>query len=283
MRIALAQQAATPDRKANLAKALANMQAARQRGAEVIVFPELALERFFPQHERFAAAHSIAEPIPGPTCDAISREARALGLVTVFNLYEAGPAGEFYDSSPVFDADGTLLGVTRMVHITDYVCFHEKAYYTPGNRGAPVYATQVGKIGVAICYDRHYPEYMRALGVGGAELVVIPQAGAEGEWPEGVYEAEVRTAAFQNGYFAALCNRVGVEEKLTFSGESFVVDPEGRVTARGAKLAEDLVITDIDLAQAKGSTARRLFWRDRRPELYGEWLGPNPGRKPGDP
>lgn len=272
MRIALSQQSATPDRGKNLAAALTNMRAANTRGADVIVFPELALERFFPQHERFATAQQIAEPVDGETCDAISREAKALGLVTVFNFYEAGGHGDFYDSSPVFDADGSLLGVTRMVHITDYVCFHEKAYYTPGNKGAPVYNTRAGKIGVAICYDRHYPEYMRALGVGGAELVVIPQAGADGEWPEGVYEAEVKTAAFQNGYFAALCNRVGVEEKLTFSGESFVVDPEGRVLVRGARLADDLIVTDIDVSLVKHSTARRLFWRDRRPELYGEWL-----------
>ena len=163
----------------------------------------------------------------------MAQQAKRLGLVTVFNMYEAGGPGTAYDSSPVFDADGELLGVTRMVHITDYACFHEQGYYAPGNRGAPVYTTRVGRVGVAICYDRHYPEYMRALGVAGAELVVIPQAGAVGEWPEGLYEAEVRTAAFQNGYYAALCNRVGVEEKLTFAGESFVVDAEGQGLGRG--------------------------------------------------
>ena len=101
-----------------------------------------------------------------------------------------------------------------MVHITDYACFHEQGYYTPGDTGAPVYDTRVGRIGVAICYDRHYPEYMRALALAGAELVVVPQAGAVGEWPEGLYEAEMRVAAFQNGYFTALCNRVGKEERL---------------------------------------------------------------------
>jgi N-carbamoylputrescine amidase len=125
---------------------------------------------------------------------------------------------------------------------------------------------------VAICYDRHYPEVMRALGVAGAELVVIPQAGTVGEWPEGLYEAEVRTAAFQNGYFAALANRVGPEGRLRFSGESFVVDPDGRVLARGRSLEEDLVLADVDLAACRTSTARRLFWKDRRPELYRGWL-----------
>jgi N-carbamoylputrescine amidase len=124
---------------------------------------------------------------------------------------------------------------------------------------------------VAICYDRHFPEYMRALGVGGAELVVIPQTGTVGEWPEGMYEAEVRATAFQNGYFAALCNRVGKEENLTFAGESFVVDPEGRVLARGKSVADDLVLADLDLGAVARSTARRLFFRHRRPELYRSW------------
>jgi N-carbamoylputrescine amidase len=137
-----------------------------------------------------------------------------------------------------------------------------------------VYSTAVGRVGVAICYDRHYPEYMRALALNGAELVAIPQAGAVGEWPEGLFEAEVRTAAFQNGYFAALCNRVGREEKLTFAGESFVVDPEGQVVARGKSGEDDLVIAELDLSRCAVSTARRLFWRDRRPELYREWFEP---------
>jgi N-carbamoylputrescine amidase len=272
MRIALAQQHASEDRGDNLRRALATMDAARSAGADVVVFAELAVERFFPQHERFDAAQSLGESIPGPLSDTIATRARALGLVIVFNMYERDAAGRWFDSSPVFDADGSLLGVTRMIHITDYACFHEQAYYHPGDRGAPVYRTRAGRIGVAICYDRHYPEYMRALAINGAELVAIPQAGALGEWPEGLLEAEVRTAAFQNGYFAALCNRVGREEKLTFAGESFVVDPEGQVAARGKQLEDDLVVTDVDLSRCATSTARRLFWRDRRPELYGDWL-----------
>jgi N-carbamoylputrescine amidase len=164
-----------------------------------------------------------------------------------------------------------------MIHITDYACFHEQEYYAEGDRGAPVYETAVGRVGVAICYDRHYPEYMRRLGEEGAQIVVIPQAGSVGEWPEGLYEAEVRVAAFQNGYYAALCNRVGEEERLTFAGESFISDPEGRVIARGATLREDLVIADLDLAACESSTARRLFWRDRRPDLYRQWASPSTG------
>ncbi len=275
MRIALSQRAAGHDRDANLEGAIDSMRRAREARCDMVVFPELACERFFPQvpaGENREAVRAIAEPIPGPRADRVAQAARRLGLVTVFNMYEIDAEGRCFDASPVFDADGSLLGVTRMVHIAEFPGFHEQGYYHPGDRGAPVYATRAGRVGVAICYDRHYPEYMRALGAGGAEVVVIPQAGALDEWPEGLFEAEVRTAAFQNGYWVGLCNRVGAEEKLTFAGESFVVDPEGAVIARGRRLEEDLVVAECDLARSGASTARRLFWRDRRPELYQGWL-----------
>ena len=275
MRIALAQIASSPDRDANLSRALEAMAEARRAGADLVAFADVVLDRFFPQEPDDRAAFQLAEPIPGPATGRIAAQARELGIVTVFNLYEAGADGRRFDSSPVFDADGRLLGVTRMLHITQYEGFYEQTYYDPGDNarpGMPVYDTRAGRIGVAICYDRHYPEVMRSLGLQGAELVVIPQAGTIGEWPEGMYEAEVRTSAFQNGYFTALVNRVGEEGRLTFSGESFVVDPEGRVLARGKALAEDLVVCDVDLGLCRESTARRLFWRDRRPDLYRSWF-----------
>jgi N-carbamoylputrescine amidase len=160
-----------------------------------------------------------------------------------------------------------------MVHITDYPCFHEQGYYAPGDRGAPVYETAHGRLGVAICYDRHYPEYMRALALAGAEVVFVPQAGALDEWPEGLYEAEMRVASFQNGYFSALVNRVGPEARLDFAGESFVCDPGGRVLARAGRGSEELLVCDLDLESVANSHARKLFLRDRRPGLYPAWLG----------
>jgi predicted amidohydrolase len=194
-----------------------------------------------------------------------------LGIVIVLNLFEKYNQ-RTYDSSPVIDSNGQLLGITRMVHITDYPCFHEQDYYTPGDCGAPVYDTSVGIVGVAICYDRHFPEYMRALALSGAELVAVPQAGAVDEWPAGLYEAEMRVASFQNGFFTALCNRVGREPKLTFAGDSFVCDPSGIVLARAGGGTEEILVCDIDLEEVDRSHGRRLFLRDRRPELYGEWL-----------
>ncbi len=271
MKIALIQQHATKDKSANVARGLASLESAARNGAQLACFAELAFEWFYPQLPADKGFRELAEPIDGPTVKAFQQKARELGIVTVINLYER-EGQNTYDSSPVIDADGTLLGVTRMIHITDYPCFHEQGYYTPGDKGAPVFTTKAGKIGVSICYDRHFPEYMRALAVGGADLVIVPQAGAVDEWPEGLYEAEMRVAAFQNGYFTALCNRVGKEEKLDFAGESFVCGPDGEVIARAAKSADAILYADIDLAKTAESNARRLFMKHRRPQLYADWL-----------
>ena len=271
MRIALVQQSAAPDREHNVARGLAAVATAARAGAQLVAFAELAFERFHPQRPASGNVLRLAEPVPGPVTDRFARVARELGVVVVLNLYERD-GDRAFDCSPVIDADGTLLGRTRMVHITDYACFHEQGYYTPGDTGAPVYQTRAGAIGVAICYDRHYPEYMRALALGGADLVVVPQAGSVGEWPDGLYEAEMRVAAFQNGYFVALCNRVGREECLTFSGESFVCDPDGRVVSRAAAMEKTILYADIDLTSTSSSHARRLFMQHRRPELYADWV-----------
>ncbi|MCK5584763.1 GNAT family N-acetyltransferase [Candidatus Bipolaricaulota bacterium] len=271
MRIALVQQHATSDKAENLARGLKAVREAARQGAKLVCFAELAFEPFYPQRPSDGGHRELAEPIPGPITDALCALAEKLGVVIVPNLYEC--AGEdSFDTSPIIDADGRMLGLSRMNHIPDYEAFHEKTYYTPGDLDAPVFSTAVGRIGVAICYDRHYPEMMRALALGGADLVLVPQAGAIDEWPEGLFEAEMRVAAFQNGYFVALCNRVGKEEILEFAGESFVCDPGGNVIARAAKSKDDILICDIDLDQVASSHARKLFLPDRRPELYAGWL-----------
>ena len=271
MRIALIQQPADHDQKANLEKGLAALERSAAQGANLACFAELAFERFHPQRRAESGFEQLAQPIPGPVTEAFATRARELGIVVVLNLYERD-GDRCFDTSPVIDADGSLLGKVRMIHITDYEHFHEKGYYTPGDTGVPVFDTAAGRIGVAICYDRHYPEQMRALALAGAEIVVVPQAGSVGEWPDGLYEAELRVAAFQNGYFTALCNRVGPEERMVFAGESFVCAPDGRVVARAGSGTEEILITDIDLTDVEQSHARKLFLRDRRPELYADWL-----------
>lgn len=272
MRIALVQQTAGENRADNLARGLKATRRAAAEGAQLVAFAELAFERFYPQcPAQGGLPLELAEPIPGPTTDAFSQLAKELGIVVVVNLYEREGERAF-DSSPVIDADGSLLGVTRMLHITEYEHFHEQSYYVEGDRGMPVYDTRVGKIGVVICYDRHYPEVMRSLGIRGADLVIVPQAGAVGEWPEGLYEAEMRVAAFQNGYFTALVNRVGTEDAMDFSGESFICDPAGVVVARSPQGRDHTLMADLDLSACESSHARRLFLEHRRPELLPELL-----------
>jgi N-carbamoylputrescine amidase len=273
MKIALVQQHAGPARDENVARGVAALRRAAAAGAEVVAFAELAFERFWPQERATPERLALAEPIPGPTTELFQALAAELGVVLVLNLFERD-GDRCYDTSPVIDADGTLLGLTRMVHITDYEFFHERGYYAPGDRGLPVYATAKGKIGVVICYDRHFPESFRALSRGGAEVVFVPQAGAVDEWPPGVYEAELQVAAFQNGLFTALCNRVGREERLEFAGESFVCDPRGAVIARAGRGNDEILHADLDLSQLEKSPARRLFLKHRRPELYRDWLSP---------
>ncbi|MGQ9671708.1 MAG: nitrilase-related carbon-nitrogen hydrolase [Candidatus Aminicenantales bacterium] len=269
MRIALVQQHASAESQANLARGIEAFREAARKGASLIAFAELAFLRFLPQHPAIPKALAAAEPIPGPTTEAFSKLCREHQVVAVLNVFERCAAdGQTYDSSPVIDADGRLLGVTRMAHIMEGPGFHEKGYYAPSPEPPRVFSTRAGRIGVAICYDRHFPEYMRALGLLGAEIVVIPQAGAVGEWTEGIFEAEVQVAAFQNGYFAALVNRVGQEEVDHFAGESFVVDPDGRIMAKAPLDRDFILYADCDLSQVVSSFARRHFFPDRRPSFY---------------
>jgi len=267
MKIALIQQKATLSKEANISRGLAALQEAAQKGAELVVFPELSFLPFFPQKPDDPAAISLAEPIPGPTSDLIAAKAKEFGVVVIFNLYERF-GNQTYDSSPLIDADGSIRGVVRMMHIVEEPGFHEKGYYHPGNNFQLVFATKVGRVGIAICYDRHFPEYMRSLALQGAAIVVVPQAGAVDEWPANIFEAELQVAAFQNGYFAALANRVGQEEVVNFAGESFVVDPFGQVIARAPAHEEAILITDCDLRLISESPAKRHFLPDRRPEIY---------------
>lgn len=271
MKIALVQQSACDNKDINIESGVKAVRRAASLGAKIICFAELAFTPFYPQRKASADYQNLAETIPGPTTKIFSDLAKELNVIIILNLYEY-ENGNTYDSSPVINVNGEILGTTRMIHITDYEHFYEKDYYIPGNNGIKVYNTDFGKIGIAICYDRHYPEYMRALALAGAEMVFIPQAGSVGEWPEGLYEAELKVASFQNGYFTALCNRVGKEEKLTFAGESFVANPDGKIIARAGRLTEEILICEVDLSEVGNSHAKKLFLRDRRPELYRKWF-----------
>jgi beta-ureidopropionase len=267
MKIALVQQHATKNTEENLDRGIASFYRAVGAGAQIVAFAELAFLPFLPQSPAKAESAFFAESIPGPTVETFQELAKKNETAVVLNIYETDGKNT-YDSSPVIDVDGTICGTTRMVHIMDGMGFHEKGYYAPGDAGNFVYQTRLGKIGVAICYDRHFPEYMRNLGLMGAEIVFIPQAGAVGEWPEGLFQAEVQVAAFQNGYYAALVNRVGREDFLHFSGESFVVGPEGNIIAQAPQGQDCILYADCDLNMIASSPAKKYFIPDRRPDFY---------------
>ncbi len=266
MRIALVQQKASADLSRNMERGQEALVRAARRGSDLVAYSELAFLPFLPQDRATPAALRLAEPIPGPTTEAFSRLARKHRVVVVLNIFERRGKRTF-DSSPVIDADGRLLGVTRMLHIMNGPGFLERGYYHPGN-GPAVYRTRAGRVGVAICYDRHFPEYMRVLGLGRAEVVIVPQAGTVNEWGAGIFEAELQVAAFQNGYFAGLVNRVGREKRNHFAGESYIVDPSGRVLARAPRDKELILYADADLGAIRRSAARRHFLRDRAPSAY---------------
>jgi len=267
MKIALIQQQAKKDYQENLRRGIEAFRKAAEEGADLVAYAELAFLPFLPQVPASPESLARAESIPGPTTDKFSQLAKKYGIVVVLNLFERD-GDRTYDASPVIDADGKILGVTRMVHIMDGFGFHEKGYYSPGNNESFVYKTKVGRVGVAICYDRHFPEYMRNLALGGTEIVVVPQAGAAGEWPKGIFEAELQVAAFQNGYYAALVNRVGKEDFLDFAGQSFVVDPYGRMIAQAPERKAFILYAECDFSQIPESPARRFFIQDRRPDFY---------------
>lgn len=270
MEIALVQHFLPSDPMEAFQQGLGSIKDAANAGADLVAFPELSFTPFYPQiplAEREDDLMDLAEPVPGPTTDSIADMAKSFGVVVVFNLLERD-GDQTYNTSPVIDADGTLLGKTRMMHIPQYENFYEQDYYTPGNTGAPVYDTAVGRVGVATCYDRHYPEYLRALGLAGAELVIVPQAGVKDEWPQGVYEAELKTASFQNGYFMAMPNRVGREDRLYFDGRSLVTDAHGKILAQAPANDSILVMSALDLSTCADAPARRLFLNDRRPDQY---------------
>ena len=171
-----------------------------------------------------------------------------------------------FDASLMIGADGSVMGISKMVHIAQMPGFYERDYYTPSDTGFRVYETPLGKIGIVVCFDRHYPESIRTCALRGASLVVIPTANTMDE-PRDVFECELRAAAFQNGIYVAMCNRVGTEGEVVFCGESVVVDPSGNIVVKGDS-TEAVVLADVELSQVIAARTKRPYLLLRRPELY---------------
>ncbi|MGD9048391.1 MAG: nitrilase-related carbon-nitrogen hydrolase [Anaerolineae bacterium] len=275
LRVALAQVAVGPHREDNVTKALRMMEDAAQAGAQLIVFPEMSLDPFFPQYRAEKRFFDWGVPVPGPLTDRFQEQAASLGLATVINVFERAAPGRYYDCSPAFGPDGDYLGKQRMTHILEGPGYNERYYYWEGDSGSPVFdvgTAQTGplRIGVAICYDRHFPEGMRALALGGAEVIVVPTATASLEAQfRAVWEIEMQAAAVANGVFIAVANRAGVDDTLTFFGCSFAVDPYGRVLVRAPEDDVALLLVDLDLDLVEQARRDMPFLRDRRPDTYG--------------
>jgi N-carbamoylputrescine amidase len=269
LRIALAQVAVGPHREDNVQRALHMMDDAAHAGAKLIIFPEMSVDPFFPQYRAEKRFFDWGVPVPGPLTDRFQDEAARLGLATVINVFEPAAPGRYYDCSPVFGIDGQYLGKQRMMHILEGPGYNERYYYWPGDSQYQAFEVGLARIGVAICYDRHFPEGMRALALAGAELIVVPTATASLEAQfRAVWEIEMQAAAVAHGVFVAVANRAGVDDTLTFFGSSFAVDPYGRVLARAPQDDVALLLVDLDLSLVEEARRDMPFLRDRRPETY---------------
>jgi beta-ureidopropionase len=279
VRVALTQTGWTGDRESMTALHEDFTRQAAAQGAQVICFQELFYGPYFGITQD-PAYYEYAESVPGPTTDRFAKLAAELGIVIVLPVYEEDQPGVLYNTAAVIDADGSYLGKYRKHHIPHLPKFWEKFYFRPGNLGWPVFETAVGKIGVNICYDRHFPEGWRTLALNGAEIVFNPNATAPGISNK-LWEIEQPAAAIANGYFVATNNRVGLEDNeygddaVPFYGSSYVVGPDGNVIGDVASSTEPgLIVRDIDLDEMRSVRERWQFFRDRRPDAYAPVVAP---------
>jgi N-carbamoylputrescine amidase len=275
--VGLIQMSCSEDPGENLAKALARIEEAARAGARVICLQELFRTRYFCQRED-PGHFRLAEPIPGPTSEALAKLAGSLGVALVAPLFERRAEGVFHNSAATIDADGALLGLYRKMHVPDDSLYQEKFYFAPGDLGFRGFASRYGRLGVLICWDQWFPEAARLTALSGAQILFFPTA--IGWQPDGdaeldaaeldAWETIQRGHAIANGVFVAAVNRVGREGDLRFWGRSFVADPFGRVLARASSAEEEILLAECDLAAIE--TVRRdwPFLRDRRIDAYGD-------------
>ena len=256
------------------ASVVAAKEAAAQ-GAQVLCFQELFYGPYFCQVQD-PEYYAYAEPIPGPTTERMIQLAAETGMVVVAPIYEEEQPGVYYNTAVVIDADGRYLGKYRKTHLPQVKGFWEKYYFRPGNLGYPVFDTAVGRIGVYICYDRHFPEGWRALGLAGAKIVFNPSATSRG-LSAYLWNLEQPAAAVANEYFVGAINRVGVEPlgDDDFYGSSYFCDPRGQVVGETASGSDSgVVVADLDMGLLAEVRNLWAFYRDRRPDAYGSLVTP---------
>jgi N-carbamoylputrescine amidase len=257
--------------KAALDKHIGMIEQAAKQGVQILGLQEIFNGPYFcpGQDPKW---YDAAEAIPGPTTAVMQELCKQHSMAMVVPLYEREQAGVYYNSAAVIDADGKYLGKYRKQHIPHTSGFWEKYFFKPGNLGYPVFQTAYGKVGVYICYDRHFPEGARILGLRGSEIVFNPSATVAG-LSQYLWKLEQPAHAVANGYFVAASNRVGTEKPWDlgkFYGTSYIVDPRGNFLATGSETEDEIVVADCDLDLIEEVRRVWQFYRDRRPETYGD-------------
>ena len=279
--MALLQSACSRDPAANLKQTLAAADRAAAQGAQIICTQELFRSQYFCQSEDHAC-FKLAESIPGPSTEAFQKLARKRQVVVVASLFEKRAAGVYHNTAVVIDADGSLLGRYRKMHIPDDPLYYEKFYFTPGDLGFRAWQTRYARIGVLICWDQWYPEAARLTALQGAELLLYPTAigwhpsekAEQGVRQHGAWETIQRSHAVANGCYVAAVNRIGHEklvgEGIEFWGQSFVAGTSGELLAKAGADTEEILMARLDLSAVDTTRTQWPFFRDRRIDAYGD-------------
>jgi N-carbamoylputrescine amidase len=278
-RIGLIQMACSKDPNENLAKAEWRIREAAGKGAQIVCVPELFRSQYFCQRED-AALFDLAEPVPGPTTESFARLARELEVALVGSVFERRAAGVYHNTAVVIDADGSLLGTYRKMHIPDDPGYYEKYYFTPGDLGFPCFDTRFARVAPLVCWDQWYPEAARLAALAGAQVLFYPTAigwhpaekASDGEAQHDAWRTIQRSHAIANGLYVAAVNRVGYEGPpetgLEFWGGSFVADPFGQVLAEASHDGEETLIVECDPRRIEEVRRNWPFLRDRRIDAY---------------
>jgi N-carbamoylputrescine amidase len=277
VQIALVQMTCVEAKVPNVEKALARIAEAAAAGAQIVCLQEIFAGLYFCQsedHRMFAQA----EPIPGPTSEALAKAAKQHGVVLIGSLFERRAAGLYHNTAVVFDADGSQVGMYRKMHIPDDPLYYEKFYFTPGDLGFRSFDTRFGRIGVCVCWDQWYPEAARLTAMTGAQMLFYPTAigwhpsekAEYGASQHSAWETMMRSHAIANGVFVAAPNRTGKEGNIEFWGASFVSDPNGNLLARASHDREETLIVECNLDQVDVVRTHWPFLRDRRIDAYSD-------------
>jgi len=279
LNIGLVQMSCSEDGKANLEKAIAGIREAAAKGAQIVCLQELFTSLYFCDVEDYEN-FKLAEPIPGPTTDALSQVAKESGVVVIASLFEKRAQGIYHNTTAVLDADGTYLGKYRKMHIPDDPAYYEKFYFTPGDLGYKVFKTKFANIGVLICWDQWYPEAARLTALMGAEILFYPTAigwatsqdAATNEEQYNAWQTIQRSHAVANGVHVVSVNRVGFEQNgaMKFWGGSFVSNPFGSLLAKASHDQEEVMVVPVDLSKTDSYRTHWPFMRDRRIDSYGD-------------